>query len=84
MWEEVNGKHFCSIKNDTELSSEVHDNDHVDGVRQRLWTAATNGPIVYPSGEKWYGEPWWNIVDKGKLLILPPELSGKPISTVIY
>jgi hypothetical protein len=29
-----------------------------------------------------HGEPWWNdCVDRGKLLILPPELSGNPTSS---
>jgi hypothetical protein len=27
--------------------------DHVDGVRLRLWTAATNGPIAHPPGDIW-------------------------------
>jgi hypothetical protein len=27
------------------------------------------------------GEPWWNDVGRGKLLILPPELSGNPTSS---
>jgi hypothetical protein len=26
-----------------------------------------------------YREPWWNDIDRGKLLIRPPELSGSPI-----
>jgi hypothetical protein len=25
--------------------------DYVDGVRLRLWTAATNGPFAYPPGD---------------------------------
>jgi hypothetical protein len=28
-----------------------------------------------------HGEPWWNDVSKGKLLIHPPELSGNPTSS---
>jgi hypothetical protein len=30
-----------------------------------------------------HGEPWWNDVDRGKLLTHPPELSGSHTSTVI-
>jgi hypothetical protein len=26
-------------------------------------------------------ETWWNDIDRGTLLIRPPELSGKPTST---
>jgi hypothetical protein len=29
------------------------------------------------------GEPWWNDIDKGKLLIHPPELSGNPSSHLV-
>jgi hypothetical protein len=29
-------------------------------------------------------EPWWNNINSEKLLICPPEFSGKPTSTVIY
>jgi hypothetical protein len=57
------------------------DDDDVDGVRLRLWTLTTNGPIVhYPSDTRarrtmveWYRQ--------GKLLIRPPELSGNPTSS---
>jgi hypothetical protein len=28
-------------------------------------------------------EPWWNAIDRGKLLIRPPELSGNPTRRVI-
>jgi hypothetical protein len=28
-----------------------------------------------------HGEPWWNEVDRGQLMIRPPELSGNPTST---
>jgi hypothetical protein len=60
--------------------SYIDDDDHVDGVRLRLWTAAINRPIVHPAGDirawrtilKWYRH--------GKLQICPPELSGSPIS----
>jgi len=30
-----------------------------------------------------HGEPWWNYIDKGKLLIRPQVLSGNPTSRVI-
>jgi hypothetical protein len=29
-------------------------------------------------------EPWLNDVDRGKILIRPPELSGNPTSKVIW
>jgi hypothetical protein len=35
-------------KSTAEVHSVPHD-DHVDGVRLRLWIAATNGPTVHPS-----------------------------------
>jgi hypothetical protein len=28
-----------------------------------------------------HGKRWWNDIDRGKLMILPPELSGKPTSS---
>jgi hypothetical protein len=31
-----------------------------------------------------HGEPWWNKMGRGKLLIRPPELSGNPTRRVIY
>jgi hypothetical protein len=37
----------------TWLSYCAFDDDHVDGVRPHLWTAATNGPIVHPPGDIW-------------------------------
>jgi hypothetical protein len=30
-----------------------------------------------------HGEPWWNAIDRRKLLICPPELSGNPTSSHI-
>jgi hypothetical protein len=60
------------------------DDDHVDGVRLCLWTAATNETIVYTPGDIWiyeHEEPWWKDIDRGKLLIRSPELSGKPTSS---
>jgi hypothetical protein len=61
------------------------DEDYVDGARLRLSTAATNGPIVHPQVTSEHGEPWWNdAVNRRKLLIRPPELSGNPASSVIW
>jgi hypothetical protein len=31
-----------------------------------------------------HGEPWWNDISRGRLLIHLPELSGNPTSRVIY
>jgi hypothetical protein len=28
-----------------------------------------------------HGEPWWNDINRGKLLICPPGLSGNPTSS---
>jgi hypothetical protein len=55
----------------------LDDNGHVDGVTC-LWTAATNVPIVHPKGGIWNKEPWWNDLDRGKL-IRPPDFSGNSI-----
>jgi hypothetical protein len=30
-----------------------------------------------------HGVPWWNNIDKGTLLIHPPQLSGNPTSRII-
>jgi hypothetical protein len=67
---------FCSLDTDWLI-------DHVDGVRLRLWTAATNGPIVHPPGDIWAwenhgemmmpaGENSW-LVHQSPLAILPAE-----------
>jgi hypothetical protein len=58
------------------------DDDHVDGVRLRLWIAATNRPIVHPLGDIW---AWRTMVEwhrQGKtfvhqspLAVLPTESS---------
>jgi hypothetical protein len=45
---------------------------------------ATNGLLLILHVIYEYGEPWWNNVDKGKLLTRPPELSGNPTSTDIW
>jgi hypothetical protein len=36
------------------------DHDHVDGVRLRLWIAATNGPTVRPQSDIW---TWRTMVE---------------------
>jgi hypothetical protein len=48
---------------------------HVDGVR-RLWTAATNVPIVYVPGDIWAWKATEGWYRQGKLLIRPAEPSG--------
>jgi hypothetical protein len=30
-----------------------------------------------------HGEPWWNAIDRGNLLIRPTDLSGKYTSRVV-
>jgi hypothetical protein len=47
--------------------------DDVDGVRLRILTAATNGPIAH--------EKTFMNIDRVKLLILLPEISGNPTSS---
>jgi hypothetical protein len=51
-----------------------------------VWTAATSGPIVHPKGHTVYehDEPWWNDLDRGKLVIRQPDLSDNPTSRVIW
>jgi hypothetical protein len=67
------------------LLSTDHDDehDHVDGMRQRLWTVATNWPIVHPPSNTW---PWRTMMEwcwNGKTLIRSPELSGDPAVRLI-
>jgi hypothetical protein len=47
---------------------------HVDGVRRCLWTAASNGSIVYPPDDE-YGQSRWNDTDREI-----PKSSGKKLS----
>jgi hypothetical protein len=55
------------------------------GVRLRLWTAATNGPIVHLHVICEHGEKWWDdAAGWGKLLTRPPDLSGSPASRTIW
>jgi hypothetical protein len=60
------------------------DDHHVERVRLRLWTAVTIGLLIIPQVIYEHGEPWWNDMDRGKLLIRLPEFSGIPISRVIW
>jgi hypothetical protein len=39
------------ISSDEILCQKHYDDDHVGGVRLRLRTAVTNGPIVHPPGD---------------------------------
>jgi hypothetical protein len=48
------------------LAFEYHVVLHVDGGWLRLWTAATNGPVVIPQMPYEYGEPRWTSTDSGK------------------
>jgi hypothetical protein len=34
--------------------------------------------VIYENGES-----WWNVIDREKLLIRPPELSGKHTSHLV-
>jgi hypothetical protein len=61
----------------------LDDDDHVDGGMLSLGTAASNRPIFHPPGDIWHGELWRNDIDRRKLLISPPELSGNSPSIVV-
>jgi hypothetical protein len=59
-----------------QTSSEyVFDYHRSDGVRPRLWTAATNRPIVYPAGDITIWPSMMDDVDQGNIPIRPPERS---------
>jgi hypothetical protein len=51
------------------------DDDHVDGMKLRLWTAVTNGPIVHPPGDVWAWRKTVDDIDWGNPTIRPPERS---------
>jgi hypothetical protein len=57
--------------------------DHVDAMRLRLVTAATNGAVVRPQVIYEHGGLWWIDIGRGTLLIRPPELSLAALPTVI-
>jgi hypothetical protein len=44
----------------TKINKHETDDDHVDGVRLRLSTAGTNGPIVHPPDDTW---AWRTMVE---------------------
>jgi hypothetical protein len=41
----------------------------------------TTGLLFIPQVTYEHGKPWWNEIDRCKLLIRPPELSGNPTSS---
>jgi hypothetical protein len=43
---------------------------------ESLWTAVTSELIVFPHVIYEHGEPWWNDINSGELLIRQPEFSG--------
>jgi hypothetical protein len=66
------------------------DDSHVNGLRLRLWTAATNGPIVHPRRNTWscttlveyqQGNSWF--FHQSSLLILPAEWRSRGSSVSI-
>jgi hypothetical protein len=62
----------------------VGNDDHVDGLRPRLWTATINRSIVHPQVIYEHGELWWDDIDgesswlihQSSLAILPAEFSS--------
>jgi hypothetical protein len=38
------------------------------------------GRLFIPQVIYEHGEPWWNDINRGKLLICPQELSGSPLT----
>jgi hypothetical protein len=56
----------------------IDDDDHVDGMRLRLWTAAINGNIVIPSSEM-------SMENHGGMILTgsSSKLSGNPTTRVI-
>jgi hypothetical protein len=70
---------LCKPLDDDDDDGDDNDDDLVDGVRLRLWTAATNGPDAHPPGDIWARRTM--VEWRGNLLIRPPELSGNPTSS---
>jgi hypothetical protein len=63
------------------LSTNDDNDERVDGVRLRLWTAATNGPIFHPLGDIWAIQIHGGMISTGKLLIHLRQLSYNPTSS---
>jgi hypothetical protein len=51
----------------------AHCHEYGDGVRLRLWTAATSGPIIYLLGGIWVWITMMDVVDWGNLPIRLPK-----------
>jgi hypothetical protein len=54
----------------------VLEDDHVDRVRPVFKLGPPAGLLFTPKAIYESGDPWWNEVDRGKLLTRPSELSG--------
>jgi hypothetical protein len=50
--------------------------DYVLELRPPTKRSTFQPQVIYENGE-----PWWSGVNKGKLMIHPPELSGNPTSS---
>jgi hypothetical protein len=59
------------------------DDNRVYWVRLRLRTATNNRLIVYPQVICEHGNPEWNYIDRRKIVIRPPAVSGNPSNKVI-
>jgi hypothetical protein len=53
------------------------------GLNYVLELPPQTGLLFIPQMLYEHGGTWWNDVDRGKLLIRPPELSGNPTSRII-
>jgi hypothetical protein len=72
------------VSNRTVLFKRLDDDgDHVGGVKLRLELLPSTDLLLIPKEIHEHGEPCWNDVDREKLLIHPPKLSGNPTSEVI-
>jgi hypothetical protein len=53
-----------------------HNDDHLDEVRLCSELRPPTGLLFVLQVIYEHGETWWNYIDRGELLIRPPELSG--------